>query len=137
MLSTFLSLSQKHQKLCVKQKKKSKEVIYKLGYAFLNTQKVSVQAATYLCLSELWLTKLSPSVLSPFALYLNTNIPKRVGILKSEKEIPELPEDGGGIYKPDLLEYYLARPSQNTNIEIICFAVFSSYYFKSKKNENY
>ena len=38
----------------------------------------------------------------------------------------ELPKDSGGIYKSDLLEYYLVRPSQNTNIENICFAVFAS-----------
>ena len=69
---------------------------------------MSVQEARYLCLSELWLRKLSPSVLSPFLLYLNTNIPsKRVEILKPEKELSELPEG----YKSDLLEYYLAKSS--------------------------
>ena len=69
---------------------------------------MSVQEARHLCLSELWLRKLSPSILSPFLLYLNTNITsKRVGTLKPEKELSELPEG----YKSDLLEYCLAKSS--------------------------
>ena len=35
----------------------------------------------------------------------------------------------GQIYKPDLLEYYLARPSQNNDIRNPFVAVFASYYF--------
>ena len=86
LLSTFLSLSKKHQKLYVKYKSKSKEVIYTLAYAVLTMGQVSVQEVTFSCVSELWLRKLSPSVLSPIVLYFNTNIPsKKVGILKPEK----------------------------------------------------
>ena len=35
----------------------------------------------------------------------------------------------GQIYKSDLSEYYLERPSQNTDIRNIFVAVFASYYF--------
>ena len=35
----------------------------------------------------------------------------------------------GQIYKPDLSEYYLARPSQNNDIRNTFVAVFASYYF--------
>ena len=62
----------------IKAQKIKKEAIYKIVHAFTNIRQVSVQEAPYLCLPELWLRKLSPSVL-----YVNTNIPsKRVRMLK-------------------------------------------------------
>ena len=66
----------------IKNKKtKTKEVIYKIAHVFTNTHQVSFQEAAYLCLPELWLRKMSPSVL-----YVNTNISsKRIRMLKSER----------------------------------------------------
>lgn len=52
------------------QKIKTKEFMYKTAHAFTNARQLSVQEAGYLCLPELWIKKLSPSVL-----YVNINIP--------------------------------------------------------------
>ena len=102
------------------QKLKIKEVMYKLVYVFVNARVVSDQEVPYFCFPELWLRKLSPTVL-----YLNTNTPpKKLRILKSEKEISELLENSGKIYKSGLLEYYLVRPSQKIYIKNICFEIF-------------
>ena len=55
--------------------------MYKIAHAFANARQVSVQEAAYLCLPELWLRKLLPSVL-----FINTNTPsKRVRMLKLKK----------------------------------------------------
>ena len=94
--------------------------MYKLVYVFVNARLVSDQEVPYFCFPELWLRKLSPTVL-----YLNTNTPpKKLRILKSEKEISELLENSGKIYKSGLLEHYLVRPSQKIYIKNICFEIF-------------
>ena len=101
----FFSLSKNIRSFTSNKTRNPKKLFTNYNYLIY---KLAVQQARHLCLSELWLRKLSPSVLSPFLLYLNTNIPsKRVGILKPEKELSELPEG----YKSDLLEYYLAKSS--------------------------
>ena len=67
----------------------------KITHALANAHQVLVQEAAYLCLPELWLSKLSPSVL-----YVNTNTPsKRVRMIKSEKEIAGLSGDSNEIFK--------------------------------------
>ena len=68
--------------------------------------------------------------------YLNINSPsKRVRIIKSEKEISELLEVSGEIYKSALLEHYFSRPRQNLDIKNICLAVFAFYNFMLQKNK--
>ena len=99
------------------QKMKTRDSIY--------ARQISVQEVAYLSLPELWLRKLLSSVL-----YVKTNtLSKRVSMLKSKKEITELPEDSNEIFKSDFLEYYMMRLKQNDVINIY-FAVFTYYYFK-------
>ena len=97
--------------------------MYKIAHAFTNARQVSVQEAAYLCLPELWLKKLPPSVL-----YVNTNIPsKRVRMLKLEKEILELPGDSDEIFKSGIVEYYMMRPNQDDMKNMfgsVCFLLF-------------
>ena len=105
--------------------------MFKISHALTNTRQVTVQEAVYLCLPELWLRKLSPSVL-----YVNTNIPsKTVRMIKREKEILELPGDSDEIFKSGIVEYYMMRLNQD-DLKNICCAVFASYYFKPAKVEN-
>ena len=60
-------------------------------------------------------------------LYLNTNIPYKKGeILKSVKEISELPEDSGGIYKSGFFRTLLARPIQLLPLLILLLSPPSS-----------
>ena len=99
------------------QKMKTRDSIY--------ARQISVQEVAYLSLPELWLRKLLSSVL-----YVKTNtLSKRVSMLKSKKEITELPEDSNEIFKSGFLEYYMMRLKQNDVINIY-FAVFTYYYFK-------
>ena len=64
------------------QKIRLREATYKIAHAFANTGQDSVQEVTHLCLPELWLKTLSPSVL-----YVNINTPsKRLRMLKLEKK---------------------------------------------------
>lgn len=39
--------------------------------------------------------------------------------MKLEKEISEVTEDGSEIYRSSLLEYYMSRPRQKSNIQNI------------------
>ena len=79
------------------QKMKTRDSIY--------ARQISVQEVAYLSLPELWLRKLLSSVL-----YVKTNtLSKRVSMLKSKKEITELPEDSNEIFKSGFLEYYMMR----------------------------
>ena len=56
----------------------------------------------------------------PSALYLKTNTPSKiVRIMKLEKEMSEVTEDGSEIYRSSLLEYYMSRPRQKSNIQNI------------------
>ena len=56
----------------------------------------------------------------PSALYLKTNTSSKiVRIMKLEKEILEVTEDGSEIYRSSLLKYYMSRPRQKSNIQNI------------------
>ena len=96
------------------------------------TASVRIRSGTFMFTRvTVWLRKLSLS----FS-YLNTNSPsKRVQILKSEKEISELLEINGEINKSSLLEYYLSKPGQNSDIKNIYLAVFTFYNFKAQKKK--
>ena len=92
--------------------------MYKIAHVFTNAHQVSVPEAAYLCLSELCLTKFSASVL-----YVSINMAsERVSMLKSEKEILEIPRDHDEIFKSGIVEYYMMRPNQD-DLKNICLAV--------------
>ena len=72
----------------------------KLAYSFICSRQMSVQEAVYLCLPELWLRKCQPGVM-----FLNTNLPhERIRLLKTEKELLEIPKDSKDIYKSGIIE---------------------------------
>ena len=65
----------------------------KFAYLFICSRQISVQEAVYLCLPELWLRKCQPG-----AMFLNTNLHhEQIGLLKTEKELLEMPEDSKDI----------------------------------------
>ena len=73
--------------------------IKKLAYSFICSRQMSVQEAVYLCLPKLWLRKCQPGVM-----FLNTNLPhERIRLLKTEKELLEMPEDSKDIYKSGII----------------------------------
>ena len=80
----------------------------KLAYLFICSRQMSVQEAVYLCLPELWLRKYQPRVM-----FLNTNLcQERIRLLKTEKELLEMPEDSKDIYKSVISEKYIDRPTR-------------------------
>lgn len=56
--------------------------------------------------------------------------------MKLEKEISEVTEDGSEIYRSSLLEYYMSRPRQKSNIQNIVLQDLLLITFKPYKNEN-
>ena len=60
---------------------------------FICSRQVSVEEAVCLCLPELWLRKCQPGVM-----FLNTNLShERISLLRSEKELLEMPEESKDI----------------------------------------
>ena len=61
--------------------------------------------------------------MSASVLYVSINIAsERVRMLKSEKEIFEIPRDRDEIFKSGIVEYYMMRPNQD-DLKNICLAV--------------
>jgi len=80
----------------------------------------------------------------PGIVFANTNLPdKRYRICKSEKELSELPPDSTNVFKTNMLDRYIDRPSaafkggQCFVIDKLCFAEFLAYYAldTSKKSD--
>ena len=82
-----------------------------------------MQEAVYHCLPELWFRKVFPGVI-----YANTNIPKkRFIVLRSQKEIGDLPDDSNDIFKRNMLESFC-----NGHYGVLnnfCYAEFLRFYY--------
>ena len=95
--------------------------------------------AEYHCLSELWFRKVFPGVI-----YANTKIPeKRFRVLRSQKEIGDLPDDSNNIFKRNMLDRYMDRPDESfcdgryCVLNKFCYAEFLRfYYIVPSANEN-
>ena len=100
----------------------------KLVYSFICSRTMSVQEAVYLCLPELWLRKCQPGVM-----FLNTNLPhERIRLLKTEKELLEMPADSKDIYKSGIIEKYIDRPTTGkvSALRNLCVAEFATMHHK-------
>ena len=60
---------------------------------------------------------------------------KRVRVAKSKPELDELPDDSTDIYKSNIIERYIIRPSTIPAVDNLCLAEFAAYYYKEYKTE--
>lgn len=103
------------------------ERIRKTGNAFMNAQEICAQETAYLLLG-LPLKQSSRDVV-----FINTNIKEnRAFILKSDKELKQLPADSSDIGKPSLVDRYVKRPNEMKGDNNICLADFGCWYDKSE-----
>ena len=78
-----------------------------IARAYNTKRECSVQEAVYLLMPELWLRKTFPGVV-----FANSNLPEnRFRICRSREEIIELPEDSVDIFKRNMIDRYIDRPS--------------------------
>ena len=100
----------------------SYQQIKTVAHAYATKRECSVQEAVYHIMPELWLRTIFPGVL-----YANSNIPEnRINMILSEEEIAELPDDSSDVYKRNMIDRYLGRPSIGI-YEIVgqlCFSEF-------------
>jgi hypothetical protein len=63
--------------------------------------------------------------------YINTSLPnERTFLIKSQKELEELPENSEDIAASSLIDKYIDRPDE---LESLCLAEFGAYYDYQKK----
>ena len=108
----YVSHQQKLQKICS---------------VFMNCSEMSAQEAVYILLS------IPLSISSRPVIFINTGEKdQRSRILKSEKQLKELPADSNDVMVNGLLDFYSARPVE---MEEICLADFAAEfnYTKTKK----
>ena len=101
-----------------------------IAKVYTNKRECSVQECVYHILAGQWLRKTFPGVI-----FANSNIPeRRFRLCLSEKELTELPEDSKKIFKRNMVDRYLDRPSSSSFggkysiIDKFCFAEFLRYY---------
>ena len=81
---------------------------------------------------ELWLRKVFPGVL-----YANSNIPeKSVRMMLSKKEISELPIDSTDIYKRNMVNRYMIRPTDSIFAYLYYALFIKRYQLQPKPIEN-
>ena len=92
--------------------------------AYVNKRECSIQECVYHILACQWLCKTFPGVI-----FANSNLPeKRYRICRDEKDISELPEDSTGIFKRNMTDRYIDRPSVTFSsgkyaiLDSFCFA---------------
>ena len=103
-----------------------RDSLRKVGAAFLSSREVSSQECVYRCIPELWLRKVFPKTV-----FVSTDFPeKRVRVAKSKPELDELPDDSTDIYKSNIIERYIIRPSTIPAADNLCLAEFAAYYYK-------
>ncbi len=101
----------------------------KIGAAFLSTREVSSQECVYRSMPELWLRKIFPKTV-----FVNTNLPEnRVRITKTQEELDELDDDSVDIFKSNIIERYIIRPTSIPTVDNMCLAEFAAYYYKDYK----
>ena len=117
------------------------ERMKKLALAFLSRRQCSLQEAVTQLMPELWLRKTFPGTV-----FANTNLPeKRYRICKSQQELDELPEDSVEVFKHNMLDRYMDRPTKTLKngkylaVDNLCYAEFLAFYVldsKPKLNDN-
>ena len=98
----------------------------KIGAAFLSTREVSSQECVYRCMPELWLRKIFPATV-----FVSTDLPNnRVHVIKSREDLADLDDESTDVFKSNIIERYLLRPTSIPIVNSLCLAQFAAYYFK-------
>ncbi|XP_028413533.1 uncharacterized protein LOC114536369 [Dendronephthya gigantea] len=106
-----------------------REGLKKVGAAFLSTREVSSQECVYRAMPELWLRKIFPRTV-----FVNTNLPEqRVRMTKTQEELDDLDDDSTDIFKSNIVERYVIRPTSIALVDSMCLAEFAAYYYKDYK----
>ncbi|KAI8126960.1 hypothetical protein CVS40_3158 [Lucilia cuprina] len=101
-----------------------KQRLQHIGNKFISASEVSGQEASYNILG-MHLSQCSSS-----EVYINTLHPdKRVRILKSRRELENIPGESTDVFQKNLLDHYIARPN---DMQDYCLAHFAAYYKYSK-----
>ena len=109
-----------------------RDVLRKIGAAFLSSREVSSQECVYCCMPELWLRKIFPATV-----FVSTDIPdKRLRVTKSQKHLEELDDESTDIFKSNIIERYTIRPLNIPVVNDLCLAEFVAYYYKEYQKEN-
>lgn len=78
---------------------------------------------------ELWLRKIFQKTV-----FVNTNLPEnRVRMTKTQEELDELDDDSVDIFKSNIIERYIIRPTSVPIVDNMCLAEFAAYYYKDYK----
>lgn len=106
-----------------------------IANAYRNHREMSVQEAVAITMPEIWLRKTFPAVV-----FANSNTPeKRYRVCRSEEEISNLPPDSTDIFKRNMPDRYMDRPSlefKNGKYRIVdqmCYSEFLSNYSQKIK----
>ena len=121
-----------------KSNKTNIEQMRSVARAYATKRECSVQEAVYILMQELWLSKTFPGVI-----FANSNLPEnRFRICRSKEEIDELPEDSVDIFKRNMIDRYIDRPTSTFSngrysiLDSFCYAEFVAHYYLLPKNSN-
>ena len=108
----------------------------KIANAYSTKRECNIQEAVYHCLPELHLRRVFPKVV-----FANSNLPdQRFKILKTKKELEDLPDDSEDIFKRNNIDRYVERPKENQGkyaaLKDLCFAEFLANYEVSKREDD-
>ena len=109
-----------------------RDVLRKIGAAFLPSREVSSQECVYRCMPELWLRKVFPKTI-----FVNTEFSdKWLRVAKSQQELDELDDESTDIYKSNIIEQYSLRPAHVKSTNDLCLAEFADYYCSDYKTDH-
>ncbi len=60
-------------------------------------------------------------------------VENRVRITKTQEELDELDDDSVDIFKSNIIERYIIRPTSIPTVDNMCLAEFAAYYYKDYK----
>ncbi|XP_066925556.1 uncharacterized protein [Clytia hemisphaerica] len=114
-----------------------KEKMKSISRAYRTHREMSIQEAVSIVLPEIWLRKTSPAVI-----FANSNLPEnRYRVCKSQDEISKMDENDTNVFKRNMLDRYLDRPTSSCykrkypSLEHICYAEFMANYTLDSKNK--
>ena len=100
--------------------------LWKIGLTVLRHRRLSAQEAAFR-LSNLKMVHSSRAVV-----YLNTrHVSERFKMLKPIAELEQLEPDSTDVYRSNLIDYYRARPDENSQM---CLYFFAAWYEKIRKS---
>eukprot|EP00111_Clytia_hemisphaerica_P014081 TCONS_00041443-protein len=116
---------------CLREKMKS------ISRAYRTHREMSIQEAVSIVLPEIWLRRTSPAVI-----FANSNLPEnRYRVCKSQDEISNMDEEDTNVFKKNMLDRYIDRPTPRCykgkypSLEHICYAEFLANYSLDSKNK--